>query len=183
MDNIVSTLNQLFIYRHNLKNTEFLFFKTQYIFLPDDNFNNIFLFSEADKTYIYFATQLNVQTFNFFLKLTKPGFDYIIIYEKITSECTKNENINKTIFLYNKDFFISNIYNNELSKKSYPIKNLNDDEKNELRLVYQSAKLNALQEMKLTPNLTILGIKVNDVIKFVRCENNLETIIYKKIVI
>lgn len=37
--------------------------------------------------------------------------------------------------------------------------------------------------MKLTPNLTILGIKVNDVIKFVRCENNLETIIYKKIVI
>ena len=106
----------------------------------------------------------------------------MLIYERITSECSKHEDINKNIFLYNKDFFISYIYDNELSKSSIPVRILNETEKNNLKIIYRSATLNELQKMKLSPNLTILGIIIGDIVKFIRNENNFDTIIYKKII-
>lgn len=182
MHNIVSNLNRFFIFRHYIKGTKFNKFITCYNFSLEDNFYNFFLFSKEDNTYIYFIKQLNIQTFHIFLKFRKPEFEYILIYEKITSECSKHEDINKNIFLYNKDFFISYIYDNELSKSSIPVRILNETEKNNLKIIYRSATLNELQKMKLSPNLTILGIIIGDIVKFIRNENNFDTIIYKKII-
>lgn len=179
---IISNLNRFFMFRHDLKGTKFDSFTTTIFFSNDVNFNNYYLFSEKDKTYIYFVKQLNIQTFNNFLKIKKDNFEYIIIYEKITSECNKHAEINKTIFFFNKDFFLNYIYDNHLSKKSMPVKILNLQERNSLKKIYNSDTLNELQKMKLTQNLTIIGIKINDVVKFIRNENNIETIIYKKII-
>lgn len=182
MHNIISNLNKFFIFRHYIKGTTFDKFTTHYNFLLEDNFYNFFLFSKEDNSFIYFVKQLNIQTFHLFLKFRDSKFDYIIIYEKITSECNKHEDINKNIFLYNKDFFLSFVYDNTLSKDSIIVKILNEKEKNDLKIIYRSVSLNELQKMKLSPNLTILGIRIDDVIKFIRTENNFNTIIYKKII-
>jgi len=179
---IISNLNRFFIFKHQLKGSEFKFFETKIFFSNENNFYNYFLLSKNDKTYIYFVKQLNIQTFNYFLNFKKEDFEYIIIYEKITSECNKHENINKTIFFYNKDFFLNYIYDNELSKNSFPKKILNHEEQNELKKIYKSATLNELQKMKLTQNLTIIGIRIDDIVKFIRIENDIQTIIYKKII-
>lgn len=179
---IISNLNNFFIFRHKLKGTNFSFFDTNLFLTNEENFYNYFLFSKEDKTYIYFVKQLNIQTFNTFLSFKKENFEYIIIYEKITSECNKHEEINKTIFFFNKTFFLNYIYDNELSKKSFPVKILNIDEQNNLKKIFCSKTLNELQKMKLTQNLTIIGIRINDVVKFIRTENNIKTIIYKKII-